>query len=40
MPSERMHGSEIRGAFSGITLDGIYRDGRFFSETYDKDGGL
>jgi len=33
-----LHGFEIRRAFSGITLDGIYRGGAFFSETYNEDG--
>jgi hypothetical protein len=35
---ERLHGFEIRRAFNGITLDGIYRGGAFFSETYNDDG--
>ena len=35
---EPLHGSEIRRAFPGITLDGIYRGGAFFSETYNEDG--
>ena len=38
--SEQMHGFEIRRAFRGITLDGIYRDGSFFSETYAEDGSI
>lgn len=29
---------EMRMAFEGITLDGIYHDGLFFSETYFEDG--
>ena len=36
--SEQMHGFELRRVFPGITLDGIYRDGSFFTETYDEDG--
>jgi hypothetical protein len=35
---EPLHGFEIRHAFGGITLDGIYRGGAFFSETYNVDG--
>jgi hypothetical protein len=35
---ERLHGYEIRHAFPGITLDGVYRNGAFFSETYNEDG--
>ena len=38
--SKRMVGFEIRGAFEGITLDGIYNDGQFFSETYFEDGSI
>jgi hypothetical protein len=38
--SEQLHGFEIRRAFRGITLDGIYRDGSFFTETYAEDGSL
>jgi hypothetical protein len=29
---------EMRLAFEGITLDGVYKDGLFFSETYFEDG--
>lgn len=35
-----MVGFEIRAAFEGITLDGIYNDGQFFSETYFDDGSI
>jgi hypothetical protein len=35
---EHLHGFEIRRALSGVTLDGIYHDGTFFSETYNEDG--
>ena len=35
---DRLAGFEIRSAFHGITLDGIYRDGTFFSETYNEGG--
>lgn len=35
---QHMVGYEIRQAFDGITLDGVYRDGLFFSETYFEDG--
>ena len=37
---QRMTSSEIEGAFNGITLDGIYNDGTFFSETYKDDGSI
>ncbi|MCP4381339.1 MAG: hypothetical protein GY798_07960 [Hyphomicrobiales bacterium] len=36
--NRHMVGFEIRMAFDGITLDGVYRDGLFFSETYFEDG--
>ncbi len=35
---QRMLGDEIRAALTGITLDGIYSDKLFFSETYFEDG--
>jgi len=35
---KRMLGSEIRLALTGITLDGVYSDNLFFSETYFEDG--
>src|SRR5262245_3311591 len=37
---DQQHGFEIRRALAGITLDGIYPDGSFFSETYNQDGTL
>lgn len=37
---ERMFGFEMEKAFSGQTLDGIYEDGSFFSETYFEDGSI
>src|SRR4051812_11016847 len=37
---EHLHGFEIRRLLSGITLDGVYRGGAFFSETYNEDGTL
>jgi len=35
---QSMNGSEIEKTFRSVTLDGIYGDGRFFSETYFDDG--
>jgi hypothetical protein len=35
---QRMLGFEMRQAFRGITLDGVYGDGTFFTETYVADG--
>ena len=35
-----LNASEIEKTFRGITLDGIYDDGRFFSETYFDDGSI
>lgn len=35
-----MAGAEIERAFRGITLDGVYQDGSFFSETYFDDGSI
>ncbi|SHF50260.1 hypothetical protein SAMN02745157_2232 [Kaistia soli DSM 19436] len=37
---ERMTTGEIEATFSGMTLDGIYRSGEFFSETYRDDGSI
>jgi hypothetical protein len=37
---DRLVGIEIRNALSGITLDGIYPGGTFFSETYSEDGSI
>jgi hypothetical protein len=31
---------DIAGLFSGVTLDGIYRNGALFTETYNTDGSL
>ncbi len=33
-----MAAADIEKAFRGVTLDGIYYDGSFFSETYFEDG--
>ncbi|MCX5514329.1 hypothetical protein C3941_14745 [Kaistia algarum] len=35
---ERVPESEIERIFSGMTLDGTYANGSFFSETYNSDG--
>ncbi|MBZ0228600.1 MAG: hypothetical protein K8F58_09155 [Bauldia sp.] len=35
---ERMSGKDVEATFRGMTLDGIYDDGAFFSETYFEDG--
>jgi hypothetical protein len=35
---EPMDAAAINDTFSGITLDGVYQDGSFFSETYNEDG--
>lgn len=37
---ERLAGSAIEATFKGMTLDGIYDDGAFFSETYFDDGSI
>lgn len=37
---QRMFGFEMEKAFSGQTLDGIYDNGKFFSETYFEDGSI
>lgn len=37
---QRMMDSEIKEAFRGITLDGVYDDETFFSETYFDDGSI
>ncbi|MBZ9937298.1 hypothetical protein LB518_13420 [Mesorhizobium sp. BR1-1-16] len=37
---ERLTTEEITKTFSGMTLDGIYHDGEFFSETYRDDGSI
>ncbi|MBN8999756.1 MAG: hypothetical protein J0H54_10280 [Rhizobiales bacterium] len=37
---ERMPAGEIEKTFSGMTLDGIYADGTFFTETYKEDGSI
>jgi hypothetical protein len=34
----RMAEADIEQAFRGVTLDGVYYDGSFFSETYFEDG--
>ncbi len=38
--AERMFGFEMEKTFSGMTLDGIYDNGSFFSETYFEDGSI
>ena len=38
LASQRVPESEIGTIFSGVTLDGIYLSGAFFSETYNDDG--
>ncbi|WEK50706.1 MAG: hypothetical protein P0Y66_00945 [Candidatus Kaistia colombiensis] len=38
--SQRVPTSEIETIFSGVTLDGIYNNGAFFSETYNADGSI
>ncbi|WP_336800897.1 hypothetical protein [Kaistia sp. MMO-174] len=35
---QRVPAAEIEGLFSGVTLDGIYNNGAFFSESYNIDG--
>jgi hypothetical protein len=37
---QSMVSPEIEGTFRGMTLDGIYNDGTFFSETYFDDGSI
>jgi hypothetical protein len=37
---QSMAAAEIEQAFRGITLDGVYNDGSFFSETYFDDGSI
>lgn len=37
---ERVPESEIARSLSGVTLDGIYNNGAFFSETYNEDGSV
>ena len=36
----RMSEDEMTAAFNGITLDGIYYDGTFFTEAYHDDGSI
>jgi len=36
----RVPEAEIAALFSGVTLDGIYNNGAFFSETYSEDGSV
>jgi hypothetical protein len=40
LAGERMFGFEMEKTFSGQTLDGIYDNGSFFSETYFEDGSI
>lgn len=37
---QSMAAAEIEETFRGITLDGVYNDGTFFSETYFDDGSI
>ena len=37
---QSMASGEIESTFRGITLDGVYNDGAFFSETYFEDGSI
>lgn len=37
---ERMGEGAIEQALAGITLDGVYADGTFFSESYNADGSI
>ncbi len=40
LAGERMFGFEMEKTFSGRTLDGVYENGSFFSETYFEDGSI
>jgi hypothetical protein len=37
---ERMRAADIAKTFEGMTLDGIYENGAFFTETYNDDGSI
>jgi hypothetical protein len=37
---DRMSGEEIAKVFAGVTLDGVYFDGSFFTEQYRSDGSI
>jgi hypothetical protein len=37
---ERMKAAEIDKAFRGMTLDGVYSNGSFFTEVYNPDGSI
>jgi hypothetical protein len=37
---ERIDAGKLFATFRGMTLDGIYADGTFFSETYGEDGSI
>lgn len=37
---ERVPESEIEKSLAGVTLDGIYNNGAFFTETYNEDGSV
>jgi hypothetical protein len=37
---QSMLARDIEATFRGITLDGVYNDGTFFSETYFEDGSI
>ena len=40
LAGEKLPESEIAKTFSGMSLDGTYHDGEFFSETYNEDGSI
>ena len=40
LAGEQMKGGDIAAALSGITLDGIYNDRSYFTETYNDDGSI
>ncbi|MCX5579848.1 hypothetical protein [Kaistia terrae] len=40
LAGERVREAELARIFSGVTLDGIYLGGAFFSETYNDDGSV
>ncbi len=40
LAGERLDTAAIEAIFRGMTLDGIYRDGEIFSETYGEDGAI
>lgn len=40
LAGERVPEAELEGIFSGMTLDGVYADGTFFTEIYKDDGSI